>query len=150
MGAVLHQGAIRAGAVAAIVSGIPSTIYELSRGNDPLESTRAIGSMVTNSEDESTLLLAAVPVHMAVSLWWAIVITRVLPARKRLVLSGLLGAAIALFDLRVVGHRFPRIRALPLGPQIADHVMFGIVVAALTQPVPLTLGDPRQGPQFPG
>jgi hypothetical protein len=44
----------------------------------------------------------------------------------------LFGAGIAFFDLRVVGARAPRIRALPFGPQLADHVAFGAVVGALT------------------
>lgn len=99
-----------------------------------MESTRAIGSMVTSSQNSSRLLAAAVPVHIAVSLWWAIVLARLLPSRRRLAAGGLSGVAIAVLDLRLVGAAFPRIRRLPFGPQVADHVVFGVVVAALTKP----------------
>ena len=115
-------------------AGAPSTIYAIARGQDPLESTRAIGSVVINSEENTALLAAAVPVHIAISLWWAIVLARLLPLRRRLLAGGLIGAAIAVLDLRVIGRAFPRILRLPLGLQIADHDPEGDVVAALRQP----------------
>jgi hypothetical protein len=125
---------MRAGFVAALLGGVPSTVDALVRGDDPLESTRAIGTIVTSSNKDSTLLLAAVPVHLGISMFWAAVIARLLPARRRLLLGALTGAGIAVFDLRVLGRSFPRIRALPLAPQIADHIAFAMIVAALTNP----------------
>jgi len=89
--------------------------------------------MVTHSEKGLIWIVSAVPVHIAVSLWWAVLLAHALPRRRRVLIGGLAGAAIAMFDVRVVGRRFPRIHALPLGPQIADHVAFGAVVAALTK-----------------
>lgn len=125
---------MRAGSLAATFGGVPSTIYALVRGDDPFDSMRAIGSMVTSSTDDSTLLLAAVPVHLAISIGWAAVIAGLLPARRRRLFSALMGVGIAILDLRVLGRSFPRIRALPLGPQVADHVAFAMIAAALTDP----------------
>ena len=122
--------------VAAVVSGAPSAAYALLRGDDLLESTRAIGTMVTTSDDDRVLLAAAIPVHLVISLGWAIAIQQLLPRKRRVLWGGLFGVGIAILDLRVIGRRYPRIRNLPLGPQIADHVLFGAVVAALTQPSP--------------
>ncbi len=41
------------------------------------------------------------------------------------------GLAIAALDLGVLGRRFPRVRALPIGPQLADHALYGVVVASI-------------------
>jgi hypothetical protein len=41
------------------------------------------------------------------------------------------GAAIAALDLGLIGRRFARIRALPLAPQVADHLAFGAVVGVV-------------------
>ena len=70
--------------------------------------------------------LAAVPVHLALSLGWAFVLCK---GRVRGAVPGAAaGLAIAALDLGVVGRRLPRIRALPLAPQVADHVAYGAVV----------------------
>jgi hypothetical protein len=41
----------------------------------------------------------------------------------------LAGAGIAALDLGVIGGRRRHLRALPLVPQLMDHLAFGIVVA---------------------
>jgi hypothetical protein len=43
----------------------------------------------------------------------------------------LAGLGIAALDLGIVGRRFPRIRALPLLPQVADHLAFALSAAAV-------------------
>ena len=119
--------AIRAGAWAAALSGLPSTLHALASGRDPLEPTRAAGSILLPHETRTVpLVAAAVPVHLALSLGWALVLCK---ARVRGAVPGAAaGLAIATLDLGVVGRRFPRIQALPLAPQIADHVAYGAVV----------------------
>lgn len=52
-------------------------------------------------------------------------------APKSPVLGSAGGLAIGALDLVIIGRRWPRIRKLPLAPQLADHVAFGTVVAAL-------------------
>jgi hypothetical protein len=118
-----------AGAVAAAVSGAPSTGYALVHGDDPLTATLAAGSLLLPEEKRRRrLLIAAVPVHLGISLFWAAVLERALPSRRRVVWGTAAGVAIGVLDLIVVGRRLPRVRALPLAPQLADHALFGATV----------------------
>ena len=116
-----------AGGLAALLSGLPSTLHALATGRDPLEATRAAGSILLPRETRTApLVAAAVPVHLTLSLGWAFVLCK---GRVRGAVPGAAaGLAIAALDLGVVGRRFPRIRALPLAPQVADHVAYGAVV----------------------
>jgi hypothetical protein len=119
---------LRAAAVAAALSGIPSTAHGLLTGRDPLEATLAAGSILLPGEARRKRLVgAAVPVHLALSLGWTVVLDR---AGVRSARAGALaGLAIAALDLGLVGRRHARVRALPLLPQLADHVAFGAVAA---------------------
>jgi hypothetical protein len=68
-------------------------------------------------------------VHLGVSLAWTLVLDR---AGVRTARGGAVaGLAIAALDLGVLGRRLPRLRALPLGPQVADHAAFGAIAARL-------------------
>ncbi len=126
-----HDG-LAAGAVAAIVSGLPSTVHALAAGRDPLEATLAAGSILLPNETRRLhLFLAAAPVHLSISLGWGLVLARVLPRRPSVASGAAAGLAIAALDLGVIGRRFPRIRALPLVPQLVDHIVFGVTVAAV-------------------
>ena len=124
------MGVLRAAAWAAALSGAPSTVHALATGRDPLEATLAAGSvLLPRAAGRGRLLAAAVPVHLGVSLVWTFVIDR---AGVRTARGGVLaGLAIAALDLGVVGRRMPRVRALPLLPQLADHAAFGLVAARL-------------------
>jgi hypothetical protein len=125
---VLKDG-IAAGAGAAAVSGAPSTLWALAVGGDPLAATAAAGSMLLPDERRrERLLAAAVLVHLTVSLVWGIVLSGLLPRRRTAAAGTVAGLAVAAIDLGVIGRRFPRVRALPLLPQLADHVLFGTVV----------------------
>jgi hypothetical protein len=124
--------AVRAGLAAAVLSGAPSTIHALATGRDPLEATYAAGSILLPGERRpGRLLAAAVPVHLGISVGWAIVLAAVLPPRRTILWGAAAGLAIAALDLGLIGRRFDRIRALPVGPQLADHVAYGAVVGAL-------------------
>ena len=125
-----------AGSVAAVAGGTPSTLHALATGGDVLESTRAAGSIaLSSSEDEEALLAAGANVHAAVSLFWGVALAHVIPrragARTSVAAGAIGGLAIAALDLGLVARLFPRIRALPRVPQIADHVAFGAVVGAV-------------------
>lgn len=121
---------LRAALTAAALSGIPSTAHALATGRNPLEATYAAGSIVLPGETRpGRLVAAAVPVHLALSLGWTVVLDR---AGARGTLRGALaGLGIAALDLGLVGRRFARVRALPLGPQVADHVAFGAIAGRL-------------------
>ena len=125
-----------AGSVGGILGGAPSTLHALATGGDVLESTRAAGSMVLPwVDDDETLLTAGANVHVAVSLFWGVVLAQVVPRRTvpraSIAFAAAAGLAIAAVDLGLIGRLFPRIRALPRAPQVADHVAFGAVVGAV-------------------
>jgi hypothetical protein len=121
--------------VATVFSGLPSTLYALVSGADPLEATRAAGAMlVPGSADTPTVVAAAALVHPAVSLFWAAVFGCLLP-RRRVTLWAVTGsAAVAWLDLRVIAPLlFPAVAALPFWPQFTDHLMWGALLGAMLQ-----------------
>lgn len=130
--AIIDDG-LAAGAVAALLSGAPSTLHALATRTSPLEATLAAGTLVAPSRTSrrTVLLLAAVPVHLALSLGWALLLAAVLPRRRTVAWGTLAGLAIAALDLAVIGRRFPAIRALPPVPQVLDHVAYGAIVGAV-------------------
>jgi hypothetical protein len=121
--------AARAGAVAAVLSGLPSTTHALVRRRSLLESTRAAGTVIGRPT-----LAGGAAVHVAVSAGWTVVLWRTLPARRPVMVGALAGAAIAALDLGVLARRFPAIAALPTVPQVADHIAFGVLVALGLRP----------------
>ena len=117
---------LAAGLAGAAFSGAPSTLWTLARGDDLLDGARAAGTLLLPRARRSPVLLAAaIPVHLALSLGWAAVLARVIPARREPAWGALCGLAIAALDLGVIGRRIPAIRALPQGRQWADHVAYG-------------------------
>ncbi len=129
--ATISDGLV-AGAVAAVLSGAPSTLHAIGTRASPLEATLAAGTLLLPRERRPLVLaLAAVPVHLALSLGWAMLLAAVLPRRRTVAYGTLAGLAIAALDLGVVGRRVPRIRALALMPQVLDHVAYGATVGAV-------------------
>jgi hypothetical protein len=129
--ATLEDGLV-AGAVAAVLSGAPSTLHALATRASPLEATLAAGTLLLPHEQRPVrLALAAVAVHIALSLGWAVLLAAVLPRRRTVAWATLAGLAISALDLGVVGRRYPRIRALAQVPQVLDHVAYGAVVGAV-------------------
>jgi hypothetical protein len=126
------EDATAAGAAAAILSGVPSTLHAILTGIDPLEASLAAGTLLLRDERRASRLLpAAIVAHGALSLGWALVLAATLPRRRTLAWSVLAGLAIAALDLGVVGRRFPRIRALATVPQVLDHVAYGATIGCM-------------------
>jgi hypothetical protein len=124
--------AVEAGLVAAVLSGAPSTLVTLARGEDVLAGARAAGTLLLPGERRALpLLAAAMPVHLAVSLGWAVVLERTLPRGREPLAGALAGLAIAALDRGVIGRRLPAIRTLPQGRQWADHAAYGLAVGAV-------------------
>jgi len=120
---------VAAGALAAVGSGAPSTLHALLVRASPLEATLAAGTLLLRHETRPLpLVLAAVPAHLGISLSWGVVMALTLPRRWTVAAGGLSGLAIAALDLGVFAAGFPRIRALPLWPQVADHLAYGVIV----------------------
>jgi hypothetical protein len=125
---------LAAAAVAAVLSGAPSTAHALLTRTNPLEASLAAGTLLLPHEGRTSRLLpAALVAHAALSLGWAVVLARVLPRRHTAVPAVAAGLAIAALDLGVIGRRFPRIRALALLPQILDHVAYAVTVGAVLE-----------------
>jgi hypothetical protein len=121
----------RAGAVAAVVSGIPSTAHALFTGGDVLAATRAAGTLLPGRRTRPGVA-AGLIAHVIVSAAW----TGVLAARARHHRLGagggaLAGLGIAALDLGIAARAYPAVRALARGPQILDHLVFGAVIGAL-------------------
>jgi hypothetical protein len=126
--------ALLAGLAGAACSALPSTAWSLVRGDDVLDGGRAAGAMLLPHERRTPVLLAAaVPVHLALSLGWAAVVTPVLPRRAEPAWGVAAGLAIATLDLGLVGRRIPAIRALPQGRQWADHAAYGLAVGLVVR-----------------
>jgi hypothetical protein len=111
---------------AGLLSGGPSTLITVARRGNLLDSTRAAGTLL----GKRSVLRGGVA-HVAITLFWTAVLAEVLP-KRRPVLEGLVaGAGIAALDLGVVGRRFPDIGALDAGPQVLDHLAFGVVASVV-------------------
>jgi len=121
---------IVAGLVAGAVSGVPSTLAALCRRTSLGESTRAAGSLL----GAPTVVRGALA-HGVVSVGWGVVLSglwRRRTARSAGAVGAAAGMTIAAVDLGIVARRrYPRIAALDRGPQVADHIAFGIVAAAV-------------------
>jgi hypothetical protein len=118
--------------VAGVLSGAPSTLHAVLTGRSPLEAARAAGNVVLPAgAPPRRLLVAGALVHLALSVLWATVIARLLPRRHAVAFGALAGTAIAALDLGLVGRHRPLVAALPAGPQVADHIAFGAVAAAV-------------------
>ena len=126
------RAGLRAGAVAGALSGVPSTVHAIATGRSPFDALQAAGTLLLVDDAPSSAQAAAgVVAHSAISLGWGIVLAAVLPRRRTVVWGALAGLAVAGLDLGVLGRRWPRIRALPTLPQVADHIAFGALVGAV-------------------
>ena len=97
--------------------------------------------LLPNETRPLRLASAAAVAHAGLCLGWTAVLAQILPREHRAGAGVGAGLLIAGLDLGVVGRRYPRIRALPLAPQLADHIAFGLLVA-LTLPAPGDTGHP--------
>ncbi len=124
--------AAMAGTLAWALSGLPSTVWTLVRGGNPLMAVRAAGTLVLSpTTGRAALLVAGTGAHTVISYGWATVLALGLPTRRTQVTGTAAGLAIAALDLGVIGRRYPAIRALPTLPQVADHLAFGLLVGAV-------------------
>jgi hypothetical protein len=121
--------------LATLLSGVPSTLYALLTGGDPMEATRAAGAMLLSIEAPPRKLVAAAAiVHAMVSLFWASILWFVLPFRRTVWWALLASAAIAILDLGIIAPVFfPEVAALAFWPQFADHLMWGACLGLTLQ-----------------
>ena len=130
-----RQRIIQATAAAALLSGAPSTLDALRRHREirPVltyvqEATSAIGTLVPPGRPG---LLRGALIHVGISALCGEGLARTLPRRHSVAWAAGAGLVLGVINVGVIGRRFPAIRALPLAPQLADHVAFGVVFAAI-------------------
>jgi len=124
--------AVWAAAISGILSGIPSTSWVFLTGGDLLEAGRAAGNLLLPATSTAAALLGAGAVaHAAVTAFWSVALSAALPVRHTVAWGALASLGIAALDLGLIGKFFPLIKALAIGPQIADHLAFGVVAAAV-------------------
>ncbi|AEK44546.1 hypothetical protein AMES_5837 [Amycolatopsis mediterranei S699] len=114
-----------------MVSGIPSTAHALLTGRDVLAATRAAGTLLPGRRTRPGVA-AGLIAHVVVSAAWTGVLAAI--ARHHRLRAGggaIAGLAIAALDLGIAARAYPAVRALPRGPQILDHLVFGAVTGAL-------------------
>lgn len=118
--------ALAAAVIAGTVSGAPSTLHALATGRSPLAAARAAGALVGRPG-----LPGGLVAHAVVTGFWSAVLAVALPRHRELVGGAVAGLAIAALDLGVIARRrYPAIGALPQGPQVLDHLAFGLAVGA--------------------
>jgi hypothetical protein len=139
------RAGVAAGAIAGALSGAPSTAHAVVTGRSPLEAVRAAGTLLlADDAPPRRLAVAGVSAHTALSLGWGIALSAVLPRRRAVVWGALAGLVIAGIDLGVLGRRWPRVRALPRLPQVADHVVYGALVGAVLTLTPRCRARPAR------
>jgi hypothetical protein len=120
---------VKAGAVAAVLSGLPSTVHAALTGREVLAAARAAGTLMPGGKSD---VVAGVAAHLVVSAGWTVVLAAV---NRRCGLGVLGGAAaglvIAAVDLEFFGRRYSAIQELPRIPQWLDHVAFGAIVGGM-------------------
>ena len=124
-----------AGAVAATVSGAPSTVVALATGVDPRQSVWAAATILRPRRPPPAgfggLVLGGLA-HLMVSAAWTAAFVAVARRWRMTATRGAIGGLlIAALDLGVIGRRLPAVAALRQGPQWADHVVFGAVLGRL-------------------
>jgi hypothetical protein len=125
------MGIFYAWLAATLLSGIPSTLYALATGGDPLQATRAAAAMFPLS---GNLFVDAALVHGSVSLFWAAMLWRTLPRRHTAAWAIAAAALIGIVDLLLIAPRFfPEVAALDFWPQMADHLMWGACFGLVLQ-----------------
>jgi hypothetical protein len=124
------------GVVAATCSGLPSTAHALATGRDPLQATRAAGTLLPGRGNQPGVM-AGLVIHVFISAGWTTVLTAVDRRRRLGLLGGIAaGLLIATLDLEVVGRSRPAIQSLPRLPQWLDHIAFGAIVGVLLKRSP--------------
>jgi hypothetical protein len=128
-----RRSVIEATAAAAIASGAPSTLHALlttrSVGETVtyvVEATRAIGTLLPPGRPG---LIRGAVIHAGISAVAGETLARTLPRRRSAAWGAGAGLAMGVVNVGLIGRLFPAIRALPLVPQLADHVAFGVLFA---------------------
>ena len=115
--------AVAAHLYASALGVVPSTPHLIVTRSNMFEVALAAGAMVLPDEERASRLLpAGLAVHAVLSVGWALVMAASLPRRRTVAWSLAGGLAITALDMGIAARRFPRFHALPLVPQVLDHL----------------------------
>ncbi len=121
--------------MAAAFSGVPSTLCALRTGGSfhsavryVYDATCAVGTLVPPGR--AGFIRGAI-VHLGISVAFGEALARTLPQRRSVPWGATAGLAMGVINVAIIGRRFPAISALPLIPQLADNVAFGVLFAAV-------------------
>jgi hypothetical protein len=115
-------------AVAAILSGVPSTLHPLLAGVYVHDATCAAGTLLPPGRRGFT---RGAIVHVGISVACGEVLARTLPRRRSIAWGAAAGLAIGVVNVGLIGRRFSAINSLPVMPQIADNVAFRTLFAVV-------------------
>ncbi|MGN6722178.1 MAG: hypothetical protein ACTHJM_06160 [Marmoricola sp.] len=126
---------VEATACAAIVGGVPSTVYAGVKGGGVaaaaeygVDATARIGVLLPPFRPG---LVRGVIAHLAISMLAGSAMARLLPLRRSRVWGTAAGAAMGWCNLVVIGRRIPAIAEVPLVPGLADNLAFGFTFAVV-------------------
>jgi hypothetical protein len=124
---------MQATAVAAALSGAPSTLDAFRHQRDfrsvvtyVWEATCAVGTLVPPGRPG---FIRGALLHVGISVLCGVGLARTVPESRSVIWGAGAGLAIGVINLAVIGRRFPAVAALPLVPQLADNVAFGVLFA---------------------
>ena len=126
---------MEATAAATLLSAVPSTLTTVIRQRElrsaveyVRDATRAAGTLVPPGRPG---FVRGTLVHAGISALSGELLARTLPKRHAAVWGAAAGLTLGVVNVGLIGRRFPAIAALPLLPQLADHVAFGAVFASI-------------------
>jgi len=122
-------------ALAAVMGGAPSTAHALV-------TTRSLSATIDYVCDATTRIGVLVPpfrpgfargtaAQVVISALAGEVLGQALPRRHSLGWGAIAGMVMGVLNVGVIGRRIPAIAELPLAPQLADNVAFGMIFAAV-------------------
>jgi hypothetical protein len=130
---------IYAGMLAGIFSGIPSICYFLFLGIDWTHSTKALGLIFFDASQPGFFIYASAGIiHFTVSCFWSFILRMFLPRKNTIIWAGFAGILIAFFDLIIIARFIPTLANLDFYPQLADHILWGIIVGFIYNRMDLT------------
>jgi hypothetical protein len=120
---------MRATAVAAALSGAPSTLDAFRRQRDlrsvvtyVWEATCSVATLVPPGRPD---FVRGALLHVGISILCGEGLARTVPETNSVMWGAGAGFAIGVINVGVIGRRYPAIAGLRLVPQLADNVAFG-------------------------
>lgn len=114
-----------------LASEVPSTVHAVATGADWRRTDRAAGNLVLPASAPPARLLAVGTVLRVIDAAnWGVVLSRWLDRRHPVAHGAGVGLGLFGFQYVLIGRLKPLVRQLPALPQLADHLVLGMVTGA--------------------